>query len=198
MTKITQENRVIDIPGLNRLKIGDHVIVDASADNDRFEGVVIGIELQRLYGSEYLVPSITLLHDGYTTDGFKPGDCRKVEPEVSEGREIRPMPAEQIAKLKAAIEKRWDEKPHYQGGDDPLGSPGCMMRAQEILALIAAVEAKTPPAPQPNVTPVEIPGELEMFEGKLTKVVDASRTGWWRFHAHRDRDGYCDNPARGY
>lgn len=49
-----------------------------------------------------------------------------------------------------------------------------------------------------NVEPVEIPGELEMFEGKLTKVVDASRTGWWRFHAHRDRDGYCDNPARGY
>lgn len=54
------------------------------------------------------------------------------------------------------------------------------------------------PAPQPNVAPVEIPGELEMFEGKLTKVIDASRTGWWRFHAHRDRDGYCDNPARGY
>jgi len=54
------------------------------------------------------------------------------------------------------------------------------------------------PSPQPNVEPVEIPGELEMFNGKLTKVVDASRTGWWRFHAHRDRDGYCDNPARGY
>lgn len=52
--------------------------------------------------------------------------------------------------------------------------------------------------PGSNVEPVEIPGELEMFEGKLTKVVDASRTGWWRFHAHRDRDGYCDNPARGY
>jgi hypothetical protein len=54
------------------------------------------------------------------------------------------------------------------------------------------------PSPQPKMEPVEIPGELEMFEGKLTKVVDASRTGWWRFHAHRDRDGYCDNPARGY
>jgi hypothetical protein len=54
------------------------------------------------------------------------------------------------------------------------------------------------PPPSSQMEPVEIPGELEMFEGKLTKVVDASRTGWWRFHAHRDRDGYCDNPARGY
>ncbi len=58
-------------------------------------------------------------------------------------------------------------------------------------------EMRTPP-PSSHVEPVEIPGELEMFEGKLTKVVDASRTGWWRFHAHRDRSGYCDNPARGY
>ena len=38
----------------------------------------------------------------------------------------------------------------------------------------------------------------EMFEGKLTRVIDASRTGWWRYHQHYDRDGYCDNPARGY
>lgn len=79
MIEITQENRIIDIPSLNRFQIGDQVIVDASADNDRFEGVIIGIELQRLYGSSYLAPSITLLHDGYITDGFKPGDCRKVE-----------------------------------------------------------------------------------------------------------------------
>ena len=41
-------------------------------------------------------------------------------------------------------------------------------------------------------------GELEMYEGKLTRVVDASRQGYWRFHQHYDRDGYCDNPARGY
>lgn len=80
MTEITQENRFIDIPDLNRFQIGDHVIVDASSENDRFEGVVIGIELQRLHGSKYLVPSITLLHDGCTTDGFKPIDCRKVQP----------------------------------------------------------------------------------------------------------------------
>lgn len=44
----------------------------------------------------------------------------------------------------------------------------------------------------------EIPGELEWFEGQLLPVVDPARSGWWRFHEHRDRDGYCDNPARGY
>lgn len=88
MIEITQEHRLIDIPDLNRFRIGDHVIVDESAENDRFEGVIIGIELQRLYGSQYLVPSITLLHDGYTTDGFKPGDCRKVEPPSPQPREV--------------------------------------------------------------------------------------------------------------
>lgn len=44
----------------------------------------------------------------------------------------------------------------------------------------------------------EIPGKLELFEGKLTEVVNPDRIGWWRFHSHYDRDGYCDNPARGY
>jgi hypothetical protein len=44
----------------------------------------------------------------------------------------------------------------------------------------------------------EIPGELEWYNGKLMPVVDASRSGWWRFHQHYDRGGYCDNPARGY
>ena len=44
----------------------------------------------------------------------------------------------------------------------------------------------------------EEPGVREMFEGKLLPVVDASRSGWWRFHEHYDRNGYCDNPARGY
>lgn len=82
MVKLTEEHRLVDIPALNRYRIGDKVIVDASADNDRFEGVIIGIELQRLHGSNYLVPSLTLLHDGYTTDGFKPDDCRKVEPDI--------------------------------------------------------------------------------------------------------------------
>ena len=44
----------------------------------------------------------------------------------------------------------------------------------------------------------EIPGELEYFGGKLLEVKNPSRWGWWRFHSHYDRDGYCDNPARGY
>lgn len=44
----------------------------------------------------------------------------------------------------------------------------------------------------------EIPGKLEYFEGKLLPVLNGDRRGWWRFHDHYDRDGYCDNPARGY
>jgi hypothetical protein len=39
---------------------------------------------------------------------------------------------------------------------------------------------------------------FEMFEGKLRQVVDGRRSGWWRFNSHYDRQGYCDNPARGY
>ena len=44
----------------------------------------------------------------------------------------------------------------------------------------------------------EIPGKLEWFEGKLCEVKQPHRIGWWRFHQHYDRDGYCDNQARGY
>ncbi|TPM39624.1 hypothetical protein [Mesorhizobium sp. B2-3-4] len=44
----------------------------------------------------------------------------------------------------------------------------------------------------------EIPGEIEMFDGRLQQVVDSTRSGWWRFHKHYDRDGYCDNSGRGY
>ena len=49
-----------------------------------------------------------------------------------------------------------------------------------------------------NMTEKEIPGKYEMFEGKLREVVNPDRTGWWRYNDHYDRDGYCDNPARGY
>lgn len=49
-----------------------------------------------------------------------------------------------------------------------------------------------------NMTEKEIPGKLEYFNGRLREVVDGSRSGWWRFNKHYDRDGYCDNPARGY
>lgn len=42
-------------------------------------------------------------------------------------------------------------------------------------------------------------GELiEVYEGQWRVVKDSSRSGWWRYHEHYDRDGYCDNPARGY
>jgi len=42
-------------------------------------------------------------------------------------------------------------------------------------------------------------GELvELFEGKWLVVKNGDRSGWWRFHDHYDRNGYCDNPARGY
>lgn len=85
--KLTQENKIIDLPDLNRFRIGDHVIVDASFENDRFEGVIIGIELRRKYGGGDLEPCITLLHDGYVTDEFKPIDCRKVEAPAPAERE---------------------------------------------------------------------------------------------------------------
>jgi hypothetical protein len=42
-------------------------------------------------------------------------------------------------------------------------------------------------------------GELiERYDGKWMAVKDGSRSGWWRYHEHYDRNGYCDNPARGY
>jgi len=39
---------------------------------------------------------------------------------------------------------------------------------------------------------------IEVFEGKWCIVKDGGRSGWWRFNEHYDRNGYCDNPARGY
>lgn len=39
---------------------------------------------------------------------------------------------------------------------------------------------------------------VEQVDGKWLEVKDASRIGWWRYHEHYDRDGYCDNPGRGY
>lgn len=39
---------------------------------------------------------------------------------------------------------------------------------------------------------------FEEYLGRWRRVVDGSRSGWWRFNEHYDRNGYCDNPARGY
>jgi len=78
--KLDYENTIVHIPDLNGFRIGDRVIADEGDDHDRFEGVVIGIEMRRVYGSDRLEPCITLLHDGCITDEFKPNDLRKVEP----------------------------------------------------------------------------------------------------------------------
>lgn len=74
---LTNVNRLIDIPDLLQFDIGDEVICDASEDRDRFEGIIIGIELRRVYGTEHLEPYITLLHEGYITDEFRPRDLQK-------------------------------------------------------------------------------------------------------------------------
>lgn len=39
---------------------------------------------------------------------------------------------------------------------------------------------------------------IESVDGKWLVVKNGDRQGWWRHHEHYDRDGYCDNPARGY
>lgn len=39
---------------------------------------------------------------------------------------------------------------------------------------------------------------VEKVDGKWLEVKDGSRLGWWRHHEHYDRNGYCDNPGRGY
>jgi|GEM_PF-2124934 len=83
MIDLSSENKLFDIPALNRFRIGDHVVADATADWDRFEGIIVEIELQRQYASSRLQPSITLLHDGCLTDGFLPDQLRKIAPDAS-------------------------------------------------------------------------------------------------------------------
>lgn len=39
---------------------------------------------------------------------------------------------------------------------------------------------------------------IEKFEGEWRVVKNGDRAGWWRFNDHYDRNGYCDNPGRGY
>ena len=53
---------------------------------------------------------------------------------------IEPISDAELGKIKGQIEQRWLEKPHYPGGEDPMNSPGCMMRASEILSLIKRAE----------------------------------------------------------
>lgn len=95
MLKLNPENTIVDIPDLNQFRIGDAVVADACGDYDRFEGVIIGIELRRLHGSNYLKPSITLLHDGCITDEFQPGHLRKVTPPAPAPTEA-PLPPSKV------------------------------------------------------------------------------------------------------
>lgn len=56
---------------------------------------------------------------------------------------IEPMSDEELAQIKSQIEKRWENKPWYSfdpNGPDEYGSPACMMRAHEILRMIARVQ----------------------------------------------------------
>ena len=57
---------------------------------------------------------------------------------------LEPMSDEELAKIKAQIEKRWLSKPHFSledfTHDDEFASPGCSMRAHEILRMIKRVE----------------------------------------------------------
>jgi hypothetical protein len=89
-------------------------------------------------------------------------------------RDIKPMPAAEIVKLKDAIERRWNEKPWYQGGDDPMSSPGCMMRAQEILALIAAAEAGSPGVASNALTRIERLERTQRNAATLLKLMAES------------------------
>jgi hypothetical protein len=52
--------------------------------------------------------------------------------------------------------------------------------------------------PKRKAKRIKLKPGYEMFEGKQTKVINGDRSGWWRYHNHYDRDGYCDNPGRGY
>lgn len=83
---------------------------------------------------------------------------------------IKPMPQEEISKLKEAVQRRWDDKPHYPRGDDPMGGPGCMLRAQEVLSLIAAAEVA-------GASPAAKEAELSERVSQLEQELDAALKG---------------------
>lgn len=59
---------------------------------------------------------------------------------------LEPMSDDELAKIKGQIEARWLSKPWFglePSGADEFGSPGCTMRAHEILRMIARVETNT-------------------------------------------------------
>lgn len=179
MAEITSENRIFDISDLNRFQIGDHVIVDSSAENDRFEGVIIGIELRRVHGSNRLESSITLLHDGYITDEFKPIDCRKVSPSHV---------SKLMGRLASALEDilPWAE--------DKWANPDAISEIVNARAVLKEAQAgdETPP-PQTNVLPVS--ANVEDHNTAFDRANEALggafmagfREGW--IYAEIDADG---------
>lgn len=57
---------------------------------------------------------------------------------------VEPISDEELARLKKSIVNRWKDKSHFVNDDPPLGSwsdsPGCTMRAHEVLALVKRIE----------------------------------------------------------
>jgi len=62
---------------------------------------------------------------------------------VAEIPELKPMSDDELALIKAQIEHRWKSKgvdDFDPNGPDIYNSPGCMMRAHEIMRMIMRVE----------------------------------------------------------
>lgn len=74
----------------------------------------------------------------------------------------------------------------------PIGSWIECRQVSRCDDICAALSRAGMPEPKP------LPEGYELFDGKPMKVLNGERSGWWRFHNHYDRDGYCDNPGRGY
>ncbi|ASP84278.1 hypothetical protein CDO26_06445 [Sinorhizobium meliloti] len=138
---ISAENKLIDMTGLNRFRIGDEVVAEACAEHDRFEGVVIGIELQRVYASRVLQPSITLLHDGdQITDGFNPDDLRKINAVPDLHRTVVDYLAAIGAEPEKDIWDTWDGKP-ADGAEKTSSDAAWADHGQRIENCLSSVRA---------------------------------------------------------
>lgn len=152
MLELTQENIIIDLPGLHRFRIGDKVVADECASHDRHEGVVVGIEMQRLHGSGYLVPSITLLHGGYLTDGFKPDDLRHLDPAPEPQMTVAEAAKRYLAAIDSGPESdiwdTWDGKP-AKGATKTASDASWAEHGQKIEARLSELRAALTAEGQP-------------------------------------------------
>lgn len=200
MIELTQENMIVDFPGLHRFRIGDKVVADECASHDRHEGVVVGIEMQRMYGSSYLVPSITLLHDGYLRDGFKPDDLRHIDPAPAPQVATDPESAGDHARIwlepPGAPDRSWCSENVYGEGaveyvrEDLSGSPRPAPAPNKLTRPIIGIENRTAqevfdimsdrictalaPAPAPQLVGQFLPTEDGEFNGNEQPEVDLS------------------------